>query len=337
MRRIGNLPDTSLAERFCDYLVTHSIHATWEQSGGEGDGSCDIWIRDESDLQRAREVLGEFQQSPHHDKYDVQEKAAQLREERAAENARRLKNQRNFGKSMASPVPRGGGLTGGMSGGMGRQQSIPITVAIIVLSVLASLGTNFGQLRIPRVEPNRADALSTQVKLFLGLSFVNAYEYAPERDSFASIRQGEIWRFVTPMFLHGSPLHLVFNMLWIYSLGSVIERYHGSLIFIALLLGTEIAGMMLQVLLPDTLPSALRGSPFAIGASGAVYGLLGFLWIRPRIEPMYPIRLPPMTLALMLGWLVLCLTPVIPGVANGAHIGGLLGGTAAAAAWPRSV
>ncbi len=130
------------------------------------------------------------------------------------------------------------------------------------------------------------------------------------------------------MFLHGDPFHLAFNMLWIAILGSAIERLDGSFFLLGLVLITQTAGMMLQVMLPDAgfLPESLRGSPFAIGASGAVYGLFGFLWIRPYIDPGYPIHMVPSQVVLMLGWLVFCLTPLAGNVANGAHIGGLLSG-----------
>lgn len=102
-----------------------------------------------------------------------------------------------------------------------------------------------------------------------------------------------------------------------------------------LVLVTGLAGTLLQVMLPppDALPAVLvglAGAPFAIGASGAVYGLFGFLWIRPMIDPGYPIRMVPMNVALMLGWLVFCMTPAMTGVANGAHLGGLIAGMMAA-------
>ena len=134
------------------------------------------------------------------------------------------------------------------------------------------------------------------------------------------------------MFLHGSIFHLLFNMLWIFYFGSVIERLHGSLFFLVLTMCAQIAGMMLQVSLPvtDALPETLHGSPFAVGASGAVYGLFGYLWVRPAVDASYPIRLLPTQIMLMLGWLVLCMTPLIPNVANGGHLGGLFAGMLAA-------
>ena len=134
------------------------------------------------------------------------------------------------------------------------------------------------------------------------------------------------------MFLHGDTMHLAFNMLMLYFLGSVIERLHGSLFFAILVVVTHVAGMLLQVSLPgaESLPAILErlaGTPFAIGASGAVYGLFGFLWIRPTIDPTYPIRMDSRNVMIMLGWLVFCMLPVLNlGVANGAHLGGLIAG-----------
>jgi GlpG protein len=65
-----------------------------------------------------------------------------------------------------------------------------------------------------------------------------------------------------------------------------------------------------------------------------VYGLFGFLWLRPWIDPSYPVVLVPMNVAMMLGWLVLCLTPMGQNVANGAHLGGLVSGIAMALIGP---
>ncbi len=147
-----------------------------------------------------------------------------------------------------------------------------------------------------------------------------------------SVRSGQAWRLFTPLVLHGDEFHLAFNMLWIFFLGSVIERLHGSFFFALLVLATQLAGTMMQVLVPplDWLPESMHGTPFAIGASGAVYGLFGYLWIRPYLDATYPICMDPINVVLMLGWLIVCMTPYIPNVANGAHLGGLIAGSLAA-------
>lgn len=328
MRRIGTLADGSLARRFCDYLVTLSIDATTDSDHEPGDKEpgrvWNIWIRDETDVDKARLEFVAFEESPNSDRYQVEDEVNRIRNDRIEEQQRRIKRQREMVRAM--PSDRG---AGDLTGASVRQQSIPVTIGIIAIAVVASFSSEFGGRPGSRVEKNPTFAQQT----YLGLSFVDQRDYVEAKgDPFASVRKGEVWRFVTPMFLHGDTFHLAFNMLWIFFLGSAIERLHGSLFFLLLTMSTQIAGMMLQVMLPaaDFLPAALHGSPFAIGASGAVYGLFGYLWIRPMVDPGYPIHMVPMNVVLMLGWLVACMTPLIPGVANGAHLGGLLAGMLAA-------
>jgi GlpG protein len=343
MRRIGQIADEKLARRFCDYLITLSIDAATEGIGESSDergpahasgNGWDIWVRDEAHVERARQELDAFKQSPEDPRYQAEREAAQIREDRIKRERERQKNQIDRSKWARSTGAAGTALAGAPV----RQTGIPVTIGIILVSVICSFTTNFGR---PRVSPD-PNKQTLEASVFFALSFVDYREYEKAGDPLASIRRGEIWRFVTPMFLHGDTLHLAFNMLWIYFLGSAIERLHGSLFFIVLVLVTQWAGMMLQVLMPEaeSLPPLLvrlAGSPFAIGASGAVYGLLGFLLIRPMLDPAYPIHLVPMNVALMLGWLVFCMLPVMDlRVANGAHLGGLVAGGVVAMVLPRT-
>jgi len=323
MRRIGTLNDGTLAQRFCDYLVTLKIDATSEADDQGDQAAWHIWIRNETDVDKAREQLAAFEAAPNEPRYQVEREVARIRNERIAEEQQRLKRNRKLVQSM--PTSRGSSL-GPLTGAAVRQQSIPITIGIIVLSVIASFATNFGR---PRA---RGNELTLEQRLYFGLSIADPREYQFSSDPYEAIKRGEVWRFITPMFMHGDAMHLAFNMLWMYFLGSAIERLQGSLFFLALVLGTAFVGLNVHVLMSgmEFLPPTLQGTPFAIGASGAVYGLFGYLWVRPAIDPDYPIRLVPMNVVLMLGWLVLCMTPLIPNVANGAHLGGLFAGILAA-------
>ncbi len=330
MRRIGNFENKELAFRFCDFLLTESIEAFADQRG-EDDASWEIWIRDEEDVEVARKKFTLFEANPNASEFDVGSKAESMRDQRVNERQRKIAEQKKLIRSM--PASRTGGAMGGAgriggSNPLAKQQNIPITLAVIVLSAIASFGSDFGKPRLPE-NPSK---VTTQEQIFLQLSFVDFRDYVESNgDWFASVRKGQIWRFLTPMFLHADPFHLVFNMIWIYLLGSAIERLHGSVFFAVLLLLSEFAGTGLQVMLPakETLPEllqALSGSAFAIGASGAVYGLFGYLWIRPHIEPSYPIQLSQGNIMLMLGWLVLCMTGMVGPIANGGHLGGLIAG-----------
>lgn len=219
MRRIGSLSDQSLAKRFCDYLVTLSIDAAAEEDTGDQGSTWDIWIRDEKHVQLAREELDSFQQSPQDQRFQVGEKADRIRDERVADNQRRLKHQKNFGKSMTSRQA----MSGPLAGATVRQQNIPVTIAILVLSILASFSANFAQ---PRPSRTPGD-YSLEQKVYFALSFADQREYAETGDPFEAIKRGEVWRLITPMFLHGNMFHLAFNMLWMFFL---VQRSNGCMV-----------------------------------------------------------------------------------------------------------
>ncbi|TWU51078.1 Rhomboid protease GlpG [Rubripirellula tenax] len=339
MRRIGSFTNESTVRQFVEYLYTRSIDAKIIDSGAEGDErKWDLWIRDEADLESARAALADFETDPNAERFKSSDLAEQMRDERIDRERARFAAERDEVVRETSPYPKPAKPTQPPQRGesdeslladVARQQSIPITIAIIAISVIVSFTTNFGK---PRGSARRGEVTLEQ-RVYSELSFVDRDEFAKSgRNPFASIEQGQVWRLFTPLLLHGDEFHLAFNMLWIFFLGSAIERLHGSIFFAVLIIVTQTAGMMLQVAIPplDWIPATLHGSPFAIGASGAVYGLFGFLWIRPLLDDSYPINLDPMNVVLMLGWLIACMIPLIPGVANGAHLGGLIGGVVAA-------
>jgi GlpG protein len=333
MRRIGTLDNSELAQRFCDYLVTQSIASMCDPDSDDADSGWNIWVRDERQIDQAKKELADFLSDPDGSRYQVKREATQIRQEQiAAELARQKREAENARIANVSKSALGEPIRAPL-----KQSGIPVTIAVIILSVIASMTTNFSaplRSRIPG-------------KTTLGEQVYNTLRFVDEKDDtksghdpFASVETGQVWRFVTPMFLHGDEFHLLFNMVWIYFLGSVIEKLQGSAFLVVLLVTTQIAGMLLQVMLPDTavlqtifqgtpldfLAQTMSGSSNVVGASGAVYGLFGFLWIRPKVDPGYPIHLVQINIVLMLGWLVICITPLIGGVANGGHIGGLLAG-----------
>ena len=130
MRRIGNLTDPTLATRFCDYLTTLSIDASADPRVEDPTASAvaktwDIWIREEKDVDQAREELTRFQQNPQDERFQASAKAARIREEKAAENARRLKNQ------VKRPKWSDSGSSGSVLAGVAaRQKGIPVTIGI---------------------------------------------------------------------------------------------------------------------------------------------------------------------------------------------------------------
>ncbi|HEX7262445.1 MAG TPA: rhomboid family intramembrane serine protease [Luteolibacter sp.] len=131
------------------------------------------------------------------------------------------------------------------------------------------------------------------------------------------IERGQIWRLVTPMFLHFGPVHLIFNMMWLLTLGRVLETHLRS---------TRFALLVVVIAAVSNIAQALIGGSNFGGMSGVVYGLFGFVVMNGRLNPMGGLHLDPRTTRFMLIWLVLCFTGLLGPIANWAHTFGLLAG-----------
>jgi len=134
-----------------------------------------------------------------------------------------------------------------------------------------------------------------------------------------AIRQFQIWRLITPLFLHGSILHIGFNMYALYVFGRGMEARFGKMRFLALYFMTGFAGNVFSFVLT---PAA------SLGASTAIFGLLGaegvFLFqnrevLRGRASRAINNLIFMAVINLMFGFSV-------SGVDNWGHVGGLLGG-----------
>jgi GlpG protein len=99
---------------------------------------------------------------------------------------------------------------------------------------------------------------------------------------FEKIREGQLYRLITPVVLHGGILHILFNMLWLYLLGSQVEVRLGipRYLLLSLIIGV----------ISNTAQYIASGFLF-IGYSGIIAGLAGFIWMRQRRAPWegYPI------------------------------------------------
>jgi rhomboid protease GluP len=145
----------------------------------------------------------------------------------------------------------------------------------------------------------------------------------------AHIDQGEIWRLITPIFIHIGLLHLLFNSYALWMVGAQVEKLYGSSRFLLLYVVTGVAGVLASYWWhPETISA---------GASGAIFGLFGVLLVfgiryRKSIPPHFQRAvgtgvLPVIVINLIIGF-------TIPAIDNSAHIGGLIAGALLAAAVP---
>jgi len=133
----------------------------------------------------------------------------------------------------------------------------------------------------------------------------------------AAVYDGDWYRLITAMFLHAGILHIAFNMLALYWLGTVVEQAIGTWRFLLVYFVSGLAGSAGALLLTG---------PFAVtvGASGAIFGIMGALLV---LEYVATGSFAGQALTLIL--LNLALTLAIPNISVGGHLGGLVGGVLA--------
>jgi membrane associated rhomboid family serine protease len=124
----------------------------------------------------------------------------------------------------------------------------------------------------------------------------------------------DYWRLVTSGFLHAGPIHILFNMYLLWILGNMLEPTLGSGRFAALYFTALLCGSFGALLVDPNSPT--------VGASGAVFGLMGAAAVELRSRGINPFKTD-------IGLLIifnLVLSFVLSHVSVGGHIGGLIGG-----------
>jgi len=152
-----------------------------------------------------------------------------------------------------------------------------------------------------------------------------------ERDfiqSNADIRAGELWRLLSAAFLHGGLMHIAFNMYALWIFGPTLERQLGSAPFGALYGASALAGGTAYLLFGEP-------NGFALGASGAIFGLFGAWFAASYRSRHTPAGNAQFRQLLGLLALNLLLPFMIPNIAWQAHVGGLIAGGAIMLAWLR--
>ncbi len=182
---------------------------------------------------------------------------------------------------------------------------IPVTVGLIAVCIAVAAFS----------------ALGADTGALAPLYIVNPYD--PDAGLMSN---GEVWRLITPAFIHFGPLHLIFNMMWLWDLGALLERGKGHLFVAGFVLVVGVAANLAQYL--------ITGSPFFGGMSGVIYGFLGYVWMQGRVNPRFGVMLSQQTVGIMLVWFALCWAGVLGPIANWAHTAGLLLGVALGAIRP---
>lgn len=253
-----------------------------------------VWISEEDQLTPAGQLLEQFRTNPRDARY--QKEARNASELRAKED----KSQAEYRKKIKDHTQLFRPLT---MYGFG-----PFTFALIAASCVVFFLSRFGTDFDPIHSLFISEVMGRNRVLGAMLS---------------EVRHGQVWRLFTPALIHMSMAHLLLNMLWLRDLGSMIEAHLGTL---------QLALLVLVIGCVSNVAQYYVSGPAFGGMSGIVYGLLGYVWIRGKLDPGSGLFLHTTTVIMMLGWFVLCytpwLTPLVGHVANTVHAAGLVVGMA---------
>ena len=175
-------------------------------------------------------------------------------------------------------------------------------------------------------------AIAASALIFLGINFGPdpRTELALNRLGYVSadrLWSGAYWGLITSVFVHMDFVHFIFNVYWLYQLGSRLEQAIGHISWLLFFLSAAVVSSALQLTM---------GSSTGIGASGVAYAIFGFMWVTRSKFPRFREILDDRTIGLFVIWLVGCMAVTALGIwsiGNVAHTSGLLFGLAVGACY----
>lgn len=298
VRLIGHIDKLDDARRFSDYLYAKGIRNEVDLD----DGQNNVWILNDDQLTLAAEELTRFLRAPQANEYrEVAGEAEKLRKaeaQSASESHKRTVDLRTtFGRAESLHTPF---------------LSFTVIGICVLVAIFGELGSQPEYLRHLTITQYQTEG--------------NTIKWFP---SLPEITEGwQLWRLITPVFIHFGLLHILLNMFWLRQLGGMIEGRYGA----------PFLGLFILLLaIPCNVGQYLVSGPNFGGMSGVIYGMLGFAWIRGRLDPGCGISVDQPTFIFMMVWFFLCLSGLVGNIANTNHAVGLVLGLLwgyIAAKWP---
>jgi GlpG protein len=296
LRQVGTLPKELDPKVFADYLLTIGMKTRVDE---RPDG-WNLWIYNEDQLARAREELSGYLSSPDDPRYkSAFDSAKTIRREEKQLDQKYRKNFREAADIWGYPTLR--------------RRPVTFLIGAICVVVFILQETNRTHQKVEDTLRFTTDTVDAQGRRL--------------NNGMKDIEHGEVWRLVTPIFLHFGILHLLFNMSAFTALGTLIEIRRGSLRLAAMILILAVASNMGQFLYYERIEPGEAHHLFG-GISGVVCGLFGYVWMKGLYEPEQRMALHPNSVSFGLLWVALCMTGIFGNIANAAHVVGLIMGVA---------
>jgi GlpG protein len=261
LREIGTIAGEKEARSLADYLLTLNITTKLEPKAG----AWALWVHREDRVPEARAILADFEANPGDPRFQAAAKPAKEIRKKAE------KVEKDYRKRVRDFRERWEGAM---------YHRAPLAFGMIIASVIVYV-------------------LQMTTPIFDMLSFsLLAYDehFAVVDTGFEAIRDGQVWRLVTPIFLHGGLIHLFFNMTAMRYLGERVEMRKGTWRFGLICLVAAIGGNVGEFF--------KSGGAFG-GMSGVIFALAGYLWIKGYTDPDDHLSLDQRSANWMVAWFLL--------------------------------
>ena len=263
MRLIAKLDTEEEGKKFSNFLLSERIRNQCEVVKNDGGDHCLVWVFEEDDVALSKQWYEEFVYNPQ----DAWFQQAIPRPTTAVCVPR--ERQEVKVKDFLAKGAVAGYVTTGVMG---------ICIALFVMDafgmeVLDGSFKHAMMFDLPKNPGHYWHGLYTEI---LYRYHHNISSLTIEVPIFEKIQAGEVWRLFTPALLHGSILHICFNLLWVHVLGRQMERRIGMIKYVIFILLTGI--------IPNVCQYLMSGFQF-VGISGVVCAMVMFVWTRRNQAP----------------------------------------------------
>jgi len=283
MRRIATFEEEKIALRFWNYLQSEGVKSTLEE---EGPKDWTIWVIDEEKIPSATQSLEKFNLNPDDPVFSTTNKASSNRKNDNDNNKNKKSRFKNHNlKEKWSTQNRRPGM---------------VCLSLIIVSIIFYL--------FCRTNPEGIYTLLISEE---------------KNSSLSEVKKGEIWRLISPIFIHYNFFHIFMNMYILSLFGSQIEKRKGSLFIVMFVLVTAIVSNLAE--------NKITGNNQFGGMSGVNYGLFGYIWIKSIFDPGDGLYIDQINVVILMAWFFICFAVgenARIGFANWAHTGGLVTGSA---------
>ena len=263
MRELAIIHDPGQARALADYLLTRDIATKIVTNR---DGRSAVWVQREDQVESSRAIYTDFLANPGDQRFQAATQTAREIRKRAEEvEKQHAKQSRRLIDRWEGPLYR----------------RAPLTYALLAACIAVFVGDLFNKQLYPALMFSRILLLPDGIARDTG---------------FAMIEQGQVWRLLTPIFVHFGPFHLVFNMMALYAFGQRIEMAKGAVKLLVFVVLTGIASNVGQF---------FEGGGGFGGMSGVLFAMAFYCWIKGQIAPEEQLSLSNRNAQLFFAWFIL--------------------------------